>query len=592
MEERLEEGKVSGAIEPVTIEQTNKILNQMKKSICKVVGKKEGTGFFCKINLNDKMIPVLMTNYHIIDDKVLKSKKEVKLKLNDENKIIMLKLNENIKIFSSENKKYDIMILKFEYEKDMEDILFLEIDDKIFIENSEKNYEDKSIYILHYPNSKNVSVSYGYSIKELNKYDIKHKCNTEAGSSGSPILNLSNNKVIGIHKSYINREDSFNIGTFLKYPLNELIVNTKIKNIKNKVMNNNSEENEIEDKIKGNIIIDIGTEEFRAGLGGNFDLPTFLVNKNDGLNFDYPIKKSNVSNWEGLKIIWKSMIDELKVIPEEYNVLVTEPPMNSKQNREKMAQMIFEEFNFSGLYIANKAVLSLVSAGKLTGLVCDSGENTSYIVPVFDVFSLPYSTIKLDIGGDDLTKFLMKEIILDDQYSINERMKIYKNIKREACYVALDYESELHKFFPYKYKLPDGKSIIVKSERIKCPEALFNPSLIGKNGNGIVKECYNSIQRCDIDIRNELYNNIVLSGGNSMFKGFHERFEKDIKDLLSNSIKEEVKIIDDENFRYYANYCTWNGGDILASVCFFESLCITKTEFAENGSSIVHRKCF
>ena len=255
MEERIEEGKVNGAIEYITIEQTDIILSQMKKSICKVSGKKEGTGFFCKLNLNEKAIPVLMTNYHIIDDNMVESKKEITLKLNDEKKIIILKLNENIKVYSSEKKKYDIMILnlKFVNENDMKDIILLDIDDNIFIENSEKNYEDKSIYILHYPNSKKASVSFGYSIIKLNEFDIKHKCWTEFGSSGSPIISLSNNKVIGIHKSYINKDiDSFNIGTILKYPLNEFIKKIKHKISKNENLDNNYKKNEMEDKINLN----------------------------------------------------------------------------------------------------------------------------------------------------------------------------------------------------------------------------------------------------------------------------------------------------------------------------------------------------
>ena len=133
---------------------------------------------------------------------------------------IFLKLKEENKIFS--DIEYDIMILNIENNENFGDILYLELDENLFKENSEKIYE--SIYILHYPN-KNALVSYGYGIRKLNIYNIEHKCYTELGSSGSPILNLSNNKVIGIHKAYKNEpkiEDCFNLGTLLKYPLEKI----------------------------------------------------------------------------------------------------------------------------------------------------------------------------------------------------------------------------------------------------------------------------------------------------------------------------------------------------------------------------------
>ena len=219
MSEIIEEGKCYGAIEPITINQTEKILDQMKKSICKVQGKKDGTGFFCHISMKKRKIPVLMTNYHIIDDNMVKSNREVKLTLN-ENNTIFLKLKEENKIFS--DIEYDIMILNIENNNNFEDILYLELDENLDKENPEKIYE--SIYILHYPN-KNIYVSYGYGIKKLNINDIEHKCYTELGSSGSPILNLSNNKVIGIHKAYADKtklEDCYNLGTLLKYPLEKI----------------------------------------------------------------------------------------------------------------------------------------------------------------------------------------------------------------------------------------------------------------------------------------------------------------------------------------------------------------------------------
>ena len=136
--------------------------------------------------------------------------------------------------------------------------------------------------------------------------------------------------------------------------------------------------------------------------------------------------------------------------------------------------------------------------------------------------------------------------------------------------------------------LPDGTYLKIKEQRIICPECLFKPSIIGRNGDGISLSCYNSIQKCDIDIRKELYNCVCLSGGNSMFKGFPERLKKEIKALAPESMKEEVRIFSSSERKY----AVWIGGSILSSISTFESMWITNTEYEESGATIVHRKCF
>ena len=218
MEERYEEGLIKEAIDSMTLEKIDKITDQMKKYIYKVFGTKKGTGFFCKISYQDKLIPVMITNYHVIDDIFIENNNKIKISLGDNYQYI--NIDKNSKIYSSPNNEYDIMIIKI---KENEINNYLEIDQNIFMDKSEDFYKNESIYILHYPNGGKISVSFGYGIEKENDYDIKHLCNTENGSSGGPILNLQTNKIIGIHKAFIRRGDkSFNIGTFLKFPLNEL----------------------------------------------------------------------------------------------------------------------------------------------------------------------------------------------------------------------------------------------------------------------------------------------------------------------------------------------------------------------------------
>ena len=244
MEGSIDEGKIQKAIDALSLDNIDKITEKMKTCICQVYGQLTGTGFFCRIPYEGKNIPVLMTNYHIISDDFLKNNKSFKISINNGEKYDTINLNENSKIYSSIRDKYDIMIIKLKDENNKYN--YLDLDDHLFDEDSEDIYKNKSIYILHYPNDDKVHVSFGYGIEKLDKYYIKHLCNTEHCSSGSPILNLKTNKVIGIHSGAImnkNNETKYNIGILLKYPLNELIKETKeVKSInKNELLNKTNE---------------------------------------------------------------------------------------------------------------------------------------------------------------------------------------------------------------------------------------------------------------------------------------------------------------------------------------------------------------
>ena len=213
------ECKLNGTIEPISIKKTEIILNQMKKCICKIEGKEQGIGFFCKIKYHENMTPILITNVHILDNDFIKLNKNIKISFNEkENKII--NINESDIIYLSPVNNYDIIIIKLKEENEFNN--YLEIDDSIFNNDSEMNYENKSIYILHYSKEQEISVSFCYGLiinKENN--NIEYKSHIHSGSCGSPIMNLSSNKIIGIHKGiFQNKGNSF--GTLLNYPLNEM----------------------------------------------------------------------------------------------------------------------------------------------------------------------------------------------------------------------------------------------------------------------------------------------------------------------------------------------------------------------------------
>ena len=309
------------------------------------------------------------------------------------------------------------------------------------------------------------------------------------------------------------------------------------------------------------------------------------------LELNYPIEHGEIKKWDDMEKIWGHIfINELRIYPEDHNILITECSEHSKENREKIAQIMFETFNVNGLYISNPGVLSLYSAGKFTGFALSLGDGITQFVPIFDGFKLPYSNY-FKFGGRDLTKYFTK-IFYENGYRFNKssEFEIVKNIKEKACYVALDYEEELRKYKPYDYILPDGNHIILTAQRIRVPEAIFQLNRFGDNfkNYNIQQTFHDIIQKYDFDIRKVLYNNIILSGGNSLFEGLTERLTKEIKDLAPKSMKDEVNIIAPPE----RLFTKWRGGSILCSISNIERIWITKDEYNEFGINIVDKKCF
>lgn len=325
-----------------------------------------------------------------------------------------------------------------------------------------------------------------------------------------------------------------------------------------------------------------------GSLDGDYLVGTDAESNRGLLKLRYPMEHGIIDHWDDMERVWQYVYtQEISVSSEDHPVLLTEAPLNPRQNRARAAEILFETFNVPAVYFSIQAVLSLYASGKTTGLVLDCGDGVTHAVPIVQGFSINSAIKRSDVAGRDITDFL--QLLLRKQgikLLTSAEREIVREIKERCCECRLESGSnggtDMNDAQKTPYTLPDGQKILLGEELKRASEALFRPMIIGLEDLGCHELIGESIKRTDTDLRGGLYQNIVLSGGSTFLKAFPQRLLGELKQLAPPSTKLRIFAPPDRKIS------PWVGGSILAGLSTFRSLWVTYDEW-QDRPGLVHR---
>lgn len=337
-------------------------------------------------------------------------------------------------------------------------------------------------------------------------------------------------------------------------------------------------------------------QNWEEELGSRAFFGDDAVEQGNKLSISYPLENGIIENMADMELLWDyTFAEQLQVDPKDHPVLLTEPPYNPRKAREEMVQIMFESYGVPCLNISIQGVLALLGQGRTTGLVVDSGEGVTHTIPIFDGYCLPHCINRLDLAGRELNSLLAKLLAQGPPGEMGHGICLtttieqhcVRQMKEELCYVSMDPNTESEVAEQAIFKLPDGRQVKLKDERWKCPEALFNPVLVGLESQGVAGLVSDSINKCDIDIRKNLYANVCLSGGSTMFKGLSERLVKELRAFAPAASQAGVKVLSSKA----PKDAVWLGGQVFSSLRHLqEDQWMTIEDYDEIGVSLIHEK--
>ncbi len=385
-------------------------------------------------------------------------------------------------------------------------------------------------------------------------------------------------------------------------------------------------------------VLDIGSSSIKAGFGGEESPKIFsnivgslkgrpalpgMAHDDEGalaceeahrqrglLKLAYPMTHGHITDWPGFNRVTSHIYNALGISPHDHPVLVTEAAFTSRPQRYRIAQRLLEELGHPGVAFGVQGLMSLYAHGHTTGLVLDVGDGVMHACPVYDGFSIREAARRVDFGGRDVTEYLQMLLRQNGVFlDTSAEFDVVRQIKEQRCSVSTvavrsfddvvhsgsggggggggqksNKDSSAARAARIRHRLPDGTDIEIGEEQTLAPEALFHPALVGRECSGVVGVASESIRKCDIDLRRDLYGNIFLAGGCTLFANFCNRF---LAEMTKHTPKDcKVRLMASGNRTLTA----WIGASSLTQLPNFKDLLVKKSDFLEEGERILHSK--
>ena len=362
------------------------------------------------------------------------------------------------------------------------------------------------------------------------------------------------------------------------------------------------------------IIVDIGTSTIKAGISGqekpSLVFPNYFGEKkysksigsweednkkniiigNDCnkylgvIKLKYPLSHGIFNDIKDIESIFDYIYSNLDIgITEikEHPVLIAEPILNPQENRINIAKVLFDKHKVENIFFASQPILSLFSTSSTSGAVLETGDGVTQSCIIYEGYAIPGSYKRINLGGKEVTEYL-QYLLNKKGYELNnsDGFQITKKIKEELCEINNNNNNLENK----NYKLPDRSIIEIRQERFLAPEILFNPLLREYEYPGIPEILFESINKTNVDLKLQLYDSILLSGGNTNIKGIKERIYKEIKKLAPKNAK--VRLHTPSNPENTA----WIGANIISSLDISKDMWISQKEWFETDASVINTR--
>eukprot|EP00300_Choanocystis_sp_HF-7_P018118 c1993_g1_i1.p1 GENE.c1993_g1_i1~~c1993_g1_i1.p1 ORF type:complete len:375 (+),score=74.55 c1993_g1_i1:246-1370(+) len=348
--------------------------------------------------------------------------------------------------------------------------------------------------------------------------------------------------------------------------------------------------------------------------------------RRDNMDIVSPFSQGQISDWDVYEQLLNHALKSLHANPQEHPFLMSEPPHVSKSQRSKLCEIIFEKYSPPAYFVTKSPVLSAFSCGRTNATVVDCGASGIVVTAMHEGFCFSKSMQRSDLAGDALDRLVLHQlgelgINLEPSYAIKRRVNqdklqierldfpltkpsyrqfFVKEIARdlrEACCNVRDYSETVPT--PECYHTPQGSVTPFETCRSRAGDVLFNPSLLtpaerqatgiapDANLRGLSEMVLSCISASDVDMRRELFNNVILCGGMSLFQGLQGKLQADLGSKTPHGMKLKLFSATPPERRFSA----WIGGSILASLGSFHQIWISKAEYDEHGSKIIESKC-